>query len=334
MDPLLQDISDQPRALRAALAATTAAPALQAARAALGRASHLVLSGMGASYFAAYPAFLRLLGAGRPVAWVEAGELVHFAPEALGPGGAVVLVSQSGRSAEIVRLLAERRGAVVVGVTNDPDSPLGRGADICLAMGAGPEAAGVATKTLACTMLILDLLAGGAAADGSAVAGAVEALVAARDGWLPELRGALGEPEHVWVLGRGPGLAAALAAGLMLKEAGAVHAEGMSAPQFRHGPLEAAGAGRSALVFVTPGAVGAHDVQLAGEMAAAGMRVAALCPGAVPAEVPAGVSTLAWPSAHPAALLVGPELLAHAYAARRGVVPGTFVRVAKVTTRE
>ena len=316
------------------LRASVGSPAMEAAVGACRAAGRILVSGMGASYYAAYPAFLRWLGTGAHAGWMEAGELLHFAPEALQAGTVLVLVSQSGRSAEVARLLDIKKQATVIGVTNDPDSPLGRRSDICLPLHAGPEAAGVATKTLTCSLLLLELLAGAAPRDGKIAAEAVGAALDDRERWLPELVEALGEAQHVWVLGRGRALAAAMAAGLMLKEAGAIHGEGMSNPQFRHGPLEAAEAGRSALMFVTAGALGPHDLELAGEMAAAGMRVAAVYPGRPPASVPSGLHVLGWPSGDPAALLVASQLLARSYAQRRGVVPGTFVRVAKVTTRE
>lgn len=297
-------------------------------------AGHILVSGMGASYYAAYPAFLRWLRNGARAGWIEAGELLHFAPEVLRGGTVLVLVSQSGRSAEVARLLDVKGQAIVIGVTNDPESPLGRRSDICLPLHAGPEMAGVATKTLTCSLLLLDLLAGALPREGGEAAEAIDVILSGRERWLPDLVEVLGDAQHVWVLGRGRALAAALAAGLMLKEAGAIHGEGLSIPQFRHGPLEAAEAGRSALMFVTPGELGAHDLELAGEMASAGMRVAAVYPGRPLASAPPGVHVLGWPSGEPAALLVAAQLLARSYAQRRGVVPGTFVRVAKVTTRE
>lgn len=326
-DPLLLDVLEQPRALRAALEAGVPSGAL------LRPPARLVLCGMGASYFATYPAYLHLLGAGASACRLEAGELLHFGGGVLdGPQTTLVVVSQSGRSAEVLRLLGARGGAVVVGVTNDPDSPLGRGADVVVPLRAGRERAGVATKTVACSLLVCDLLCGAPASAWPPVIAAVEDLLVRRQLWLPELLSALGGAEDVFVLGRGPGLAAAWAIALMLKEAGAVHAEGLSAPQFRHGPLESARPGRAGLVLVTPGEAGGFDLELAAEMAAAGMAVAALCPE--PRPVPPGVSSFPWPSAAPAALLVAGQLLARAYALRRGVVPGTFRRVGKVTTRE
>ena len=323
MDPLLTDILDQPRALRAALA--RGIPLLPSG-------DRILLCGMGASYFAGYPAFLRLLARGSNVAWVEAGELLHFGAAALRAGTTLVLVSQSGRSAEVVRLLEARGGSRLVAVTNDPESPLGRASDILVPLGTGPELAGVATKTFTASLLVCDLLAGGAPGHWPGVIAALAAVLEGRAEWLPRLVSVVGGREHVFFLGRGPALAAALTGGLMLQEAGALHGHGLSEPQFRHGPLEAAGPGAAGIVLVTPGPLGRLDLDLAAEMAAAGMAVAALLPEDM--EAPAGVEALPWPCAHPAVLVAAAQCLAHACALARGIVPGTFTRVGKVTVRE
>ena len=330
-DPLLRDILDQPRALTAALGAHAAAG--QAARL-LGEAERVLWSGMGASLFASYPAHLRLLAGGTASIWLEAGELLHAAPTALRAGTLLVLVSQSGRSAEVVRLLERRGGARILGLTNDASSPLAQGADVHLPLMAGPEEAGVATKTLTCSLLVCDLLTGGDPGDWPPVIASLQGMLARRATWLPELLAVLRPVGPVWLLGRGPLLAAAAVGGLMLKEAAGVHGEGLSAPQFRHGPLELAGPGKSALVLVSPGPLGRHDLDLAGEMAEAGMGVVAVCPEGAPTAAPASVHVLPWPSARPASVVLAIQCLAHELARRQGRVPGTFSRIGKVTTKE
>jgi glucosamine--fructose-6-phosphate aminotransferase (isomerizing) len=337
MDALWSDILDQPRALRAALAATRTAEGLPRARDLCRAAPRILLTGMGASYFATYPAFLRLLASGAPVARLEAGELLHQAPGALDQGTAVIAVSQSGRSAEVVRLLEARGRATIIGVTNDPTSPLATTAEVSIPLSVGPEGAGVATKTFTGSLLWLDLLlADGGGAGWPEAIDALEHVLRTSGQWLPGLRAALGMTEHVWFLGRGALLATACAAGLMFKEAAGLHGEGLSTPQFRHGPLELAGPGRSALVLVSPGPLGRLDLDLAGEMAAAGMGVAAIHAAGSPPDPVQGVHSLHWPSlpAQPAVLAAAVQCLAHAAALRLPREPGTFSRIGKVTTRE
>jgi glucosamine--fructose-6-phosphate aminotransferase (isomerizing) len=340
-DLLAQDIAEQPEAL-AATAAGLGADRRQALRRLAADAERWVFSGMGASFFACYPAVLRLWAAGRPAVWVETAELLHFAEGLLGPGTALVLVSQSGETAEIVHLLPRLpREVAVVAVTNHPESTLGRAAHLLWPLGAGAERAVCSTKTYTATLLALDVLADallgrdGDAARGQAVQALRQAL-AASEGWLEALAQAFGVPEHLWLLGRGPAVSAAATGALIIKEASRVHAEGMSAPQFRHGPLEGAGPGRAALVLATPGPLGDLDLALAREMAEAGMAVAAVLleprpspPGVLPVHLPACPAHLA-----PLVQVLPAQLLARRFALARGLTPGSFARIAKVTVRE
>src|SRR6266481_6101691 len=73
---------------------------------------------------------------GRPVYVQDASELLQFATI---PSDAVIIaISRTGRSVEIVRLLAKARksGTVVIGVTNSEDGPLAQEAQIPIVIGA------------------------------------------------------------------------------------------------------------------------------------------------------------------------------------------------------
>src|SRR5439155_13696224 len=89
----------------------------------------IILTGMGASFCAAYPAWCLLAAAGVPAWWVEAGELAEAASALVTPGSLLWIVSQAGHVAEGLALLdavADRRPALVLATTNQPDSPLAR----------------------------------------------------------------------------------------------------------------------------------------------------------------------------------------------------------------
>src|SRR5256885_5791725 len=98
--------------------------ALQEARALIRSASHVIISGIGASWHAALRAGALFDLDQRPVFLQEAGELLHFA--SIPRGTVVVAISRTGRSIEIVKLLAKAAasGASVIGITNCADSPL------------------------------------------------------------------------------------------------------------------------------------------------------------------------------------------------------------------
>ncbi len=341
-DALLQDILAQPAALRAALAAQGGG-APRVATAARGVA-RIVFAGMGASFFACYPAVQRLWAAGRPAVWLEAGELLHFLPSLAGPESLLVLVSQSGRTAEIVHLL-QRQGprGPVVAVTNDPGSPLAQAAAVVVPLHAGEERAVCSTKTYTCSLCALDLVADALLGESLGAqrwplaAAAVQQALDRRGEWFPPLAAATARAEHLWLLGRGPALSAALTGALIIKEASRVHAEGMSVPQFRHGPLEGAGPGRDALVHVTPGPLGDLDLDLAAEMARVGTHVAAVLseperpipPGILPVWLPAVP-----PGLEALSLILPAQLLAHACARAQGRDPARLSLIGKVTERE
>ena len=73
---------------------------------------------------------------------------VYDAPPELGPA-AVIGISQSGASPDVVAVIAEARkqGRPTLAITNDPSSPLALAADHTLPLHAGEERAVAATKT-------------------------------------------------------------------------------------------------------------------------------------------------------------------------------------------
>lgn len=351
-DPLHREILGQPEAIEESLRNLVGGTALTAAGALFGPTlERIVVSGMGASYFSSYPFYLRLLDAGLPVVRLEAGELLHFATALATPSSLLVLVSQSGRTGELLQILQRLPlGTPVVAITNEPSSPLAQRATITLAFAAGEETA-AATKTSVCSMLTLDLLAeellrrAGRTALGIGTrievwqhtARALAQAIAEHERWFPPLARFLGLPEHVFFLGRGPSLAAVRVGALMTKEMAHVHAEAMSVPQFRHGPLESAGPGRSAIVAVTPGALRTLDLKLAEDMVALGMRVATITLEAT-TPVRTGIERVVLPSVptgmEPILHMLPLQLLAREFALQQGMEPGQFLHTGKVTDHE
>ena len=76
----LQDILSQPDSLGNALAGFDRGPLIPLAEALRqGSLDRILLTGMGASFDAAYPAWLALVQAGLPAIWVDSAELIHHA---------------------------------------------------------------------------------------------------------------------------------------------------------------------------------------------------------------------------------------------------------------
>ena len=111
----LRDLLEQPEALRKTLGALyKSAPLADLIEIRERSFRRIVLTGMGSSLHALWPAYLRLNHCGLTAWMIETSELIHSLREVLAPDTLLIAVSQSGRSAEIIRLLElPGRGAIV-----------------------------------------------------------------------------------------------------------------------------------------------------------------------------------------------------------------------------
>jgi glucosamine--fructose-6-phosphate aminotransferase (isomerizing) len=340
--PYWRDILDQPRALEDTLRhlESTAALDVVARRLRSGEFRRVVLTGMGSSHHGLVPLHLRLVDAGLAPHTVESSELLHYQQPLLAEGTLLVLVSQSGRSAEILRLVeaARGRGVATIGVSNMAGSPLVREATASVLTHAGEEAT-VASKTYLAAQAALawlgEVLAGGdreaaRAALGDAVPGAAAYLAAWRThvGWLAER---LDGVRAVYYTGRGPSLAAACSAGLITKESTHRPSEGMSSAAFRHGPMEMLDPTVFVLAFAGAARTRALNEALVADARAAGARAfLAAEDAAEPALRLPAVPDLA----RPVVELLPVEMITLALAALDGREAGRFERVTKVTNTE
>ena len=158
-------------------------------------------------------------------------------------GATVLVVSQSGASEDLVRSAkgARANGATVIGLINQPGSPIELIADLTLLIGAGPELAVPATKTVI-----------GSVAAGMALLSALKPDYAPRalaNAWAldvpdhPQSKAvisALLRANHVYIIGRDTGFGAAQELALKIKETCALHAEAYSSSEVLHGPLQLA----------------------------------------------------------------------------------------------
>jgi glucosamine--fructose-6-phosphate aminotransferase (isomerizing) len=157
---------------------------------------------------------------------------------------AVLVVSQSGASPDLVRSAQGARdaGATVLALTNAPASPVEAEAHATLRIGAGPEQAVPATKSvvgaIAAGMALLSALAPAYAARATTSAQAIAALDGKQLPQKKALLAALLRASHVYVIGRDTGFGAAQELALKLKECCALHAEAYSSSEVLHGPLQ------------------------------------------------------------------------------------------------
>ncbi|MBO9476212.1 SIS domain-containing protein [Shimia sp. R11_0] len=156
---------------------------------------------------------------------------------------AALVVSQSGASEDLVRSAkgAAARGAKVLAITNQPDSPVEAAAEATIPVAAGPENAVPATKTVVGSIAAGMAVLAGLGTDYDALSSA-KALASAPAA-LPNanaLRAAFLRARSVYVIGRDTGFGAAHEVALKLKECCALHAEAYSASEVLHGPLQLA----------------------------------------------------------------------------------------------
>ena len=337
----LADLLDQPLAVRAAVAGLGEAPSLAGVAGGLagGRYRRVVLTGMGSSFHALYPLHLSLIGRGLPSMLVETSELVHSMVETIDPSTLLVVVSQSGQSAEVVRLLGhEKTPGFTIGVTNDPGSIVAREADLTLLLHAGAEHS-VSCKTYVASLAVLCWLGGALLGDDLREVGDELARIEPSMGhylsrWrshTANLLAGLDGVRHLFVVGRGASLAAAGTGGLILKESARFPAEGMSSAGFRHGPFEMLDDRVFVLVFAGDGRTSDLNGRLVDDILKAGGRAALVGPDAaldvfrVP-EVSESVRS---------ALEILPvQMISLALAAIAGQEAGKFQRASKVTIIE
>jgi glucosamine--fructose-6-phosphate aminotransferase (isomerizing) len=337
----LDDLLDQPRALRATWSRLKddAVFARIASACAGPRFERVVLTGMGGSFFGFHPLSMELAEHGWTPMMVETSELIHYYPSLLTPSTLVVAVSQSGRSAETVRLLELNRGnATLIGVTNDASSPLGEEATFRVLIAAGEEFS-VSCKTYVSTLLALHAI--GAALCGMGVSERLRNLEPASsvvEGYLrnweshaAELAELLTGVSSVFLAGRGSSLAAAQTGALIMKESDHVHAEGMSSAAFRHGPFEMLRKDVFVGVFAGEAKTRALNEQLFDDVRRTGARAALF---AHDAERAACRLAGAHPALSSIVEILPAQMMTLALAALNGREPGRFERVSKITAIE
>jgi glutamine---fructose-6-phosphate transaminase (isomerizing) len=345
-DPIIEgryllDILAQPQAIAATVAGLRSNrdlyPGIAAAR--LQKHARIVLTGMGSSCHALYPLEILLAAHGETVCRAETSELIHSLPALLTSESIIVAVSQSGQSAETVRLLQQNQHrAKVIAVSNTPESPLVREADLTILTRAGDEFS-VSTKTYVASLCALDTL--GSAWCGLDPDETFSALLAAADrldeylrSWrdhAQSLASELSEVRHIFFTGRGSSLAAAATAALITKESTRSFAEGMSSAAFRHGPLEMLGPETMVFVFEGEGAAGDLNRKLVADLRARHGRVELIGPGA---RIPALRLPGAPPRVLPILEIAPAQMLTLAIAARAGREPGRFAHATKITAEE
>ena len=215
------------------------------------RKIHLV--GCGTAWHAALVGKFLIEELARIPAEVDYGSEFRHRTPLLGPDSLLLLVSQSGETADTVAALevGRRQGARTVSICNVVDSSLARKSDGVFYTHAGPEISVASTKAFTTQLTALYLLAvrlgqlngqlrPEAATrlleDAARLPGWIEAALKMEEA-IAELAHGLSHAGDVLYLGRGINYPIALEGALKLKELSYIHAEGYPAGEMKHGPI-------------------------------------------------------------------------------------------------
>jgi glucosamine--fructose-6-phosphate aminotransferase (isomerizing) len=209
---------------------------------ACGTASHACLVG---KYFIEHIA--------RIPAEVDYGSEFRYRDPVLEPGTVMVVISQSGETADTLAALeaGRERGAKVLAICNVVDSSIARKADAVIYTHAGPEISVASTKAFTTQLTVLYLLGIYLARRRDVLADAdARALIAdlvnlpshveqclKRERAIEKVAKKYGNAHDFLYIGRGINYPIALEGALKLKEISYLHAEGYAAGEMKHGPI-------------------------------------------------------------------------------------------------
>jgi glucosamine--fructose-6-phosphate aminotransferase (isomerizing) len=274
-DPrLIRDIRAQPESLAQVLDTQwgSGQAALRRAAALLESARTVVIVGMGASLNAGIPLEYLLCSRGIDACCVEAGEFLHFRREAY-RDAVLIVISRSGESVEIVKLLEQVRGRMsIVAVTNEAKSTLALVADIALFVHSLSDEF-VAIQTYTGTLLTLYLLGMAATQQLDTARRELDRLFPLLPSWIvrclqqdAEWKRFLTHDAQIYCLGRGPSYGSALQSALLFGEIAKTPVVGMAVATFRHGPVEVTGPRFRGLLFAPGGATAPLNRALAEDL--------------------------------------------------------------------
>ena len=273
-DAMGRELAEGPAAVERTLANVAAIQ--PAVRALVSQSDRVVLLGTGASLamaHAAAPSWRRPLA--KPVVVRQSTESVLSDADGyrFEPGDLVVAISQAGTSPETLAAmrLARSGGAGAIAVTAHPGSALGSEASLVVHVASDVET-GAATKSELATLAALLAMAGEVDSGAGSRHALKEALATLVAGWADAAAAGSGlaAARSVWFVGFGTSLGIAEAGALLWHEKVIRPAVALTPSEFRHGPIEAAGAGDAVvLIDVDPADPrrAAYLARLAGELA-------------------------------------------------------------------
>ena len=341
---LYQEIHQQPEVVRQFLADQTSTVTEIAAQIAQREITHIIIAARGTSDNAArYAQYL--FGANNHIPVMLATPSLYTLYEAppVVKNALVIGVSQSGRSPDIVSVIATSReqGQPTLAITNDPASPLAQAAEWVIDLQAGEEKAVAATKTYTTSLAALALLSATLLGDKAMLNELSKAPL-----WMQNTLSLAAEYiarierftyiTRSAVIGRGYNYSTAFESALKIKELTRIVTEPYSSADFLHGPISVLEAGfRFPLLVIAPS--GKTQPDLESFLTTVRQRGAAtvvvsdhekmLQQADVPLRLPAGIPE--WLS--PLVAIIPGQMMAMQLTLAKGLNPDQPVGLTKVT---
>lgn len=347
MSTYLEDVCSQAAELKAALHWYREAGILEE----IEKAGHtafrkLIFSGMGSSHFCAVGAGIYLKQHGVDNAVISTGELLYYEKECLTEDTLLVLISQSGESAETVRLLEKLpEHLTVVAVTNDENSRLAKRGQIVLPLHVRKEEA-VTTRTYLASVCLTMLLAACLSGEETTAmlaallhaAEVLEKTAAEQEKRMDELEPFLENCTAPAVMGRGYSLGSVQAGALFLREIVKIPAMAFDEAEFKHGPLEMAEPGFRAVIFAPSGPGAEMNIAMAESIVEKGGMAVLITDEAGAVEERDGLFIIRLETVDeyltPLCQIAPVQLLADRLAKRRGITAGKFRWGSKIMAKE
>lgn len=186
---------------------------------------------------------------------VEYASEFRYDPPVIEPGTLVIVISQSGETADTLAALheARRHNATIMGITNVVGSTIARETDFGVYLRVGPEIGVASTKAFTGQLVVLTMFAvylarlRGVMSDGDARSLLTElrnipdlireTLSSKRMSTITRIAKKYKTANNFLYLGRGVNFPVALEGALKLKEISYIHAEGLPAAEMKHGPI-------------------------------------------------------------------------------------------------
>lgn len=254
-DFMLKEIHEAPQTVRSAMLGRVRLDdgiiklgGLESVANQLGYIDRIVILACGTSYYAGMVGeYLIEEMAGIPVEVQQASEF-RYRNEPLSRSTAVLVVSQSGETADVIAALKklEGTGILMLGVVNAPGSTLSRITDAGVYCHAGPEKAVASTKAFIAQVTVLCLIALHLSKNYAGFDQTLKALdklphqleeILALEKDIKKVAKKYAHHRDFLYIGRRYLFPVALEGALKIKEISYIHAEGFAGGEMKHGPL-------------------------------------------------------------------------------------------------